>query len=320
MSNYSGKYADSGSSKTDARPIRTGDSEIVGADVPAAQISGSAGEASPPQQSFSRASDDLLLQAIRTLLGRNASPFAAGVYGLMRQLEPTFTFDGAGFKSFRAYLNDATSRGLVTLSPAPRGNDVVVAEASASGDRSVHPLVSATTLRKDLWDAFVDWNPQANYVFRRAANEVAALGPRESGGDGAVRINSARREDQLAWMRELADSTTDPQVREELDVALRGEEPARDFSRVLRERASVGRAWKRHLRRQILDRAAMWAYENGLPQSVLQPAASKELPSTRESIAEEDSAARARVLAILADLPLSELLKLRIPLEYALRG
>src|SRR5690349_17162320 len=103
MSNNSEKYADSSLSKTNARPTWTGDSEIVGTDAPAAQISGSAGEITFPQQSHSRLSDDLLLQAIRTLLGRNSQPFAAGVYGLMRQIEPTFTFGSLGFSSFRAY-------------------------------------------------------------------------------------------------------------------------------------------------------------------------------------------------------------------------
>lgn len=320
MSNHSEEYADSGSSTTNARPTWTGDSENVGADAPATQISGPAGGITSPQQGHPRPSDDLLLQAIRTLLARNSRPFAAGVYGLMRQIEPTFTFDSVGFPSFRAYLSDAANRGVVTFSPAPRGSDVVVAEASGSGASQRPALITATTLRKDLWDAFVDWSNESNYVFRPMTNEVVALMPGQSGGDGAVRIPSASRDDQLVWMRELADSETSAPVKDELDAALREDQPTRAFARVLRERTSVGRAWKRHLRRRILSRASQWAEENGLPESVLQPAKVQEPSSRREATTNEDQAARDRILAILADLPLSELLKLRIPLEYALRG
>ncbi|MCS5714696.1 hypothetical protein NVV95_09040 [Herbiconiux sp. CPCC 205716] len=237
----------------------------------------------------------------------------------MRQIEPTFTFDSVGFSSFRAYLSDAADRGVVTFSPAPRGSDVVIAETSGSGTDKRPALVTATTLRKDLWDAFVDWSNESNYVFRPMTNEVAALKPGESAGDGAVHIPSASRDDQLVWMRELAASETNAAVKDELEAALREDQPTRAFAKVLRERTSVGRAWKRHLRRMILNRASQWAEENGLPQSVLQPATIHEPPSRNQTATNEDSAARDRVLAILADLPLSELLKLRIPLEYALR-
>lgn len=321
MSNYSEEHTDSGSSQTDARPLWTSDSQTEAAslDVPvASQISGSAGDSSP-QQSLSRAADDLLVEAIRTLLGRNSRPFAAGVYGLMRQLEPTFTFALAGFPSFRALLQDAQERGVITMVAAPKGSDVVVSEA---GGRRVGPRATAATLRKDLWDAFVDWNPQANYAFRPASNEVVTLPAGDAGDEHAIRIPSASREDQLVWMRELMESETNEAVKAELAAALADEQPTRAFARVLRERAPVARRWKRLLRTRIVSRASEWAARQNLSDGVLLPAVTTSVPdklSKSARSANEDAAARDRILAILADLPLSELLQLRIPLEYALR-
>lgn len=318
MSNYSEEHTDSGSSTTDTRPLWTGDSQTKSAssDVPVApKLSGSAGDTSP-QQSPSHASDDLLVEAIRTLLERKSRPFAAGVYGLMRQLDPTFTFASAGFSSFRAYLNDAEERGIVTTVAAPKGSDVVVAEV---GGRRIRPRAATATLRKDLWDAFVDWNPDANYAFRPASNEVVTLSAGDPGDEQTIRIPSASRDDQLVWMRELMESEASESAKAEIAVALADEQPTRAFAQVLRERTPVARRWKRLLRTRIVDRASEWAAHHSLSDGVLLPAVTMSVPEKSGRPVSDDAAARDRILAILADLPLSELLQLRIPLEYALR-
>lgn len=321
MSNYSEEHFDRDSSTTNTDPLRTGDSvsDTVGTDAPAtSEAFGSAGD-TMPQQSHSHESDELLIRAVRTLLGRNSNPFAAGVYGLMRNLDPSFTFTAVGYPSFRALLNDAVSRGVITLTPAPRGNDVVISETAGTGARAEGVL---RELRRDVWDAFVDWSVDTSYALRPTNGQVVRLSPGES-DDGLIRIPSATREDQIVWMRKFAELESSDELRKKLLEGLESSQPTREFAHALRDDAPLSRRWKGFLRSRILDRASVWAADHGVRDDLLQPlmsTTSAGRPASRVvSAPNEDVAARDRILAILADLPLAELLQLRIPVEYALR-
>jgi hypothetical protein len=237
-------------------------------------------------------------------------------------MDPSFTYSGAGYSSFRALLNDAVSRGRVTISPAPRGSDVVVEEVG--NEAPVTPGVSVLrSVRKDVWEAFVDWSADANYAFERASGRV--IHPESDGevdGREIIKIPSAKRSEHLVWMRNFSELEPDKSLRADLLAALADPQPTRAFARLLQENTAIARRWKRYLRTCILGRASTWAAENDVPISSLELTAAASLPrreSTYAVNARGDEVARERILAILADMPLGELLQLRIPVEYALR-
>lgn len=285
------------------------------------------GGAGRPPQPVSR--DDalrLMSEAVATLTQTNPAPTAAGVYSLMRRSNPDFTYREVGFSSFRALLDEARKRGLVRTATTEDGADLTVhllAEATAApaqADRENAPILN---LRRDLWRALTDWSDDARYVFDR--NTLQTVREREASSsslDAIILVPSVRKSEQLTWMREFADAERSEASRASLLTGLSNDMPTRGFSLALRDMAPAGRRWKKYLRRRVLDRATTWATDNDIPLSSLveqadaSPAAA---PIASHLVQEEGDGTRDQILALLARMPLSELLRLRIPVEYAIR-
>jgi hypothetical protein len=268
----------------------------------------------------------LMSEAVATLTQTNPAPTAAGVYSLMRRSNPDFTYREVGFSSFRALLDEARKRGLVRTAPSEDGADLTVhllVEATAAPVQAGRENAPVLNLRRDFWRALTDWSDDARYVFDRTTlRTVRELEASGSSEDSVVLVPSVHKSEQLTWMREFADAEASEGSRASLLAGLSGDTPTRGFSLALRDMAPAGRRWKKFLRRRVLDRATTWATDSGIPLSSLveqadaSPAA---VPIASHLVQEEGDGTRSQILALLARMPLSELLRLRIPVEYAIR-
>lgn len=114
-----------------------------------------------------------------------------------------------------------------------------------------------------------------------------------------------------------------------LNEALSGSAPVFGFSKVLRDHLSTARAWKKFLRARVIERIMAWAEENAIdPVDLREPPRSEMVekngvltgaPDASVTWVPGEGDVRDRILDILALMPTSELLRLPIPVEYALR-
>jgi hypothetical protein len=279
---------------------------------------------SAPRQFTADEVVNLLVRAIHDLTAAGKVPIAAGVGARMRLLEPQYTAATTEFGTFRAIVAAGEARGLVVVESGE--NDLVVRAVADEPS----PAQYRITLRPDLWRALLDWEPTARYLFNRVTKQSRPSLAVASGDD--VLIASITREIQIEWMRRFADTQVTPSVRSELIAALDSEHPTHAFSTALGSSDTIRRRWKRHLRQCAIDHAIAWGRSNKIELSDLvapvepRPAISP-TPASRESVADEtshpglseDELLRQRLLTTIATLPLSELLQLRIPLQYTLR-
>jgi len=111
-----------------------------------------------------------------------------------------------------------------------------------------------------------------------------------------------------------------------LQEALQETDPVAGFSRLTRDNSTIKRRWSKYLRNRVLNDAMAWARKNDIPRdhilssSTLTPTPPPPLEKTVGNLrGAEEIDARRRVLAILESMPLHELLRLPIPLEYSLK-
>lgn len=256
---------------------------------------------------------DLLVAVLADLAPRNPTPAAAGVYSRMRATSPEFTYGDAGFASFRALLNEAESRGLVIVERAGDASDVTVRWTGLSAGSSAAPS-RLERISDDLWRAMLDWKLDAQYAFDRTTHRTSkgpASGP-------SVPTPTVSKETQIAWMKEFAALETGV-ASDALLAGLAEQDPAHGFGRAVRQLLPSSRRWRKYLQDRVLDRAQSWALENSIPIVDLaagMPRVSKDVHHAPR--ADSEDALRSRILDVLGRMPLSELLRLPIPIEYSI--
>jgi hypothetical protein len=293
---------------------------------PASEPQGAAGETSSLQPDSLR-SMELLLDGLRALAWKGSPPAAAGVYARMKRIDPTFSYTDDGFSSFRQLLEEAELRRLVVVDRTPGSSDVTVRGVNLSVTSEAGPAKPRSTsiqINVDLWQALLDWHPGAHYVFNRVSGKTTK-GTTADTADYVV-VPSITKDEQLGWMRAFAEAQDSHDTRQALLSALDEDVPVKGFSHAVRDLEAAGRRWKRYLKKRVLDRATTWADTQGIPLSAIESVkvpTKAEAPSSLEPStapqAADDGVLKARVLDILASMPLSELLRLPIPVEYALK-
>lgn len=273
-----------------------------------------AGEAdvSAPRQFSSDEVLETLMEAVRALEAAGKKPVAAGVSARMRSLRPGFALQGTQYSTFRQILEAAQSQGLIELDEGP--DDLTVSSRVATSPQGLPGEV----LRTDLWRAILDWSDDARYVFARGTRKTSPVTgtiPSDS-----VAVPSVGKQDRLVWMEEFTAQQRDAE-KAALEEAMREEDPALGFHRVVRSSEPMKRRWNRHLRARVIGTALRWASDNGIPESDIllerAPKGGGVAPTSARSNA-DDVALRQRVLKILSGMPLHELLRLPIPVEYTL--
>lgn len=267
----------------------------------------------------------LLARAVIDLGSTGRVPLAAGVGAKMRLLDPQFSQQTSGYKTFRRLLDDAALQGVISLVEIPGAQDIGVAYRQPAGPKALRsePL-EATHIQDDVWKAILDWNADVRYAYDRDLRRVQRIDT-DSVGVGEVAIPSVSQELHLEWMREFAAAEADKDVREALQKGLAQTEPIRGFAGATRRFEASGRRWKKFLKKRVLDRATTWAHDNGIALADIERVSLGAVSvqavhtDTDTGTVSGDSETRRRILAILALLPMSDLLRLPIPVEYALK-
>ncbi len=301
---------------------------------------------------------DLLRGSVHHLITKKRRTTAAAVSLEMRRRSGnTFTPAAAGFAAFREFLRFAEGVGAVTLLPPVPGGDIEVLSPTAEGtvyEPTTPPMVALRPIRRDLWQAFVDWSPQLQRAFDVRTSRVVTLPADRNGGSGVDaseerrawqedpdrfrRIVPLSREDQLQWMRVFVSQLPAGAERDQLDAALDDDYPLTAFVRAIRVLPDVQRSWRRTFTEQVTSAITRWmrqeqltvdiyhmpSAQSGEPARHVSTVGAATASSAQQSIpvrykADSSDELRRQVLEAVARMSLSELLRLPIPAEYLLR-
>jgi len=299
---------------------------------------------------------DLLRASVEYLVAKKRRTTAAAVsLEMRRRSDNSFTPAAAGFATFRDFLRFAEGVGAVTLLPPVPGGDMEVLSATVEGalTEPAPPKTAAPRpIRRDLWQAFVDWSPQRQRAFDVLTGRVVTLPTNKPGsGDNDAddplapwredperfrRIIPLSRNDQLQWMRTFVSQLPPGQERDGLQAALDADHPLSAFVETIRELPDVERSWRHTFTEEVTSAITRWMRQERLTVDIYhmpstlggEPARHNRAAGSRANTSAEqptlvphaDSAdeLRRQVLDAVARMSLSELLRLPIPAEYLL--
>lgn len=201
------------------------------------------------------------------------------------------------------------------------GSDMLLAPATAGDLLSAYarPL---PRLRRDFWRAFIEFPIPGTTRLYDTVEDKIVVEQSPTARKGII-IEPISRETQITWRRAFAEEQPES-VRGSLLGSLDGAGSSvfNEFARRLRENPTVMHAWNRFLQKQITDHVAAWAQANGVPEerwcsgtSRSEDGSSKEpMPLKTHSIGQ-----RAELYNFLDNVPIEDLLQLRVPLEWVLK-
>jgi hypothetical protein len=299
---------------------------------------------------------DLLRAAVDYLVAKKRRTTAAAVSLEMRRRSNSFTPATAGFATFRQFLRFAEGVGAVTLLPPVPGGDVEVLSATADGgltEQSAPPTTALKPIRRDLWQAFVDWSPQRQRAFdvrsgrviTVLANKVDSTSNNDSEESASWQEDPTRfrriiplsHDDQLQWMRAFVSQLPLSEQRDQLNAALDSEHPLATFVRTARALPDVERSWRRTFTEEVTSAITRWMRQEQLTVDIyhMPSAPSREpgrhvrtagsmadAPAKQSTLFQHEGDSpdelRRQVLEAVGRMSLSELLRLPIPAEYLL--
>jgi hypothetical protein len=255
------------------------------------------------------------------------------------------------FTSFKRFLEAAQARGIVDLTPAPRGPDVLVTPSgSAPGavDGADTQAVQAEDrprpaggrfIRRELWRAFNDWTEGELRVYDTETDEVLRFSPEpvpleppeqaakralwKENPDRFCEITPIGIDRQREWMHAFADSVTEP-MRTAMLLALANEKPFRAFSLAVQVDPATAARWQTERTRLVAEEIERWAQDNNLVVRIFEtrpPVARARVSLSPKSTATAGTAeaeVRRKVHAAIDRMPLSALYGLSIPIEYVI--
>ena len=280
----------------------------------------------------------LLQSVVHDRLASGRRTHSAGLKPAMQQRSNQgFSEIRLGFPNFRAFLEWAQDAGAVRLVPAPTGPDMEVLPAHPAADQAIPTSESRGLrgrIRADLWRSFVDWRTDWRRVFDRESGE-ARMFPREPHEVGDAPQHAALRaavtdnpnrfveiapipqDAQLAWMREFADAEADSPLNVQLQAALRDERPAAAFATRLRQTPTALHRWNRWRELRVAAAIQEWAGNHQLEVTIHDEPQRRFVEGPRLFVADmDDQALRQRLHEAIDKMPMAELLRLPIPLEY----
>ncbi len=306
----------------------------------------------PNQAASLTSAIDLLRESVQELISKDRRTTAAAVSLQMRKSTGnTFSPTIIGFDGFRKFLYFAEKVGAVTLTPAVAGGDVEVFPATvASPSSTAEPDHETQFVRRDFWQAFIDWSPKWCRVFDVKTNQIIrrpTLSDEKQDADSRLwavdpdryrRIIPLTEDDQIAWMRDFVDQLRERPESYTLEKALQGDRPIASFVETINQMPGLQRAWRQTLSRRVTSRITDWLREEQLDIDIYQlPFKPKSRTSGADAVSPREpknilrsgitsvhqgapsEELRRQVLEAVARMPLTELLRLPIPAEYLLR-
>ena len=231
--------------------------------------------------------------------------YAAAAKPLLTQALPSFDEKALGYESFRAFLKDAEAKGQVQLLLA-KGGDVEVLPAGASVP------VSGAPIRRDLWTAVTSRSEKYRYL-----PDVDRVVSDDHDGEG-VPLPVAGEARQLEWAEQFV-ASLDPEQAPELVKRFEAAETARQKFLLLVEDADVRRAWNRMRTQHVTKLLEEWRAENHLRLALQEPSRRRpRRPSDRphQAASSRDDLVRRRLHAAIDRMPLADLLRISLPVEY----
>lgn len=166
-------------------------------------------------------------------------------------------------------------------------------------------------IRPDFWDAFVTfpvprevrgYDPIADRIVKTSGSLPPSVKP----------ITPISRETQIQWRKEFIDALgTEGNPLTAVRSQLESPGSLGLFSRTLSGYPEMRSRWSDFLARHVRDVIQAWAKENDVEEVWL--------VTSHRQIA-EDGATRARLYALLDQIPIGKLLELRIPLGWLIDG
>jgi hypothetical protein len=265
----------------------------------------------------------LLVQVVQRLYAERHSPLPGALVKAQLLAETaskgaTFSEGELGFRNFLAFVKTVPDVAVQIR----MGSDMLLAPASAADTLSAYarPL---PRLRRDFWRAFIEFPvPNTARIYDPVEDKIFyEIVPTTR--DGTV-IEPISRSDQIAWRRNFSEEQPE-NVRGLLLASLEGSGTAifNDFARRLRENPSVMRAWNHYLQKQITDHVAAWATVNNVPEDRWCGGISRNDGSGSTANLEsrpQTMGQRSELYNFLDNIPIEDLLQLRVPLEWMLRA
>ena len=227
----------------------------------------------------------------------------------------TFSERELGFRKFIDFIRTIPEVAIQEL----LGSDILLAPANST------TLLAAYTsplpyLRRDFWRAFIEF-PVENTVRLYDPKEDKVLHEQVGTLRQGIEVEPVSREEQLQWR--VSFSAEQPEaIRKELQTALEGQRAGNaifnEFSRRLRENPSVARAWNQYLQKQITNRVKAWASKNEVPQERW-IASARGTHINAGDTKPQNLSQRAELYNLFDQLPIENLLQLRVPLEWVLK-
>jgi hypothetical protein len=213
-----------------------------------------------------------------------------------------------GFASFGAFMEQVPD---ISFERRP-GSDFLAAPAGSSKltKAFARPYIR---IRRDFWRAFIEFpKPGTIRVYDGRDDKVLYL-PAESPVEGP-RISPVPESVQLAWRRQFVESELEtlkgvsvPMLRDA------GRDAFNEFARFIRENPQISGAWNKYHQSLLSDWIMKWSADNGITFSSLETAVdsvlnTNSLPSSK----------RVELYNLLDQIPIDELMDLRVPLRWLL--
>jgi hypothetical protein len=272
---------------------------------------------------------------------RRAS-IAAGLKPRIQAIsEGQYSDTAFGYGSFRELLKDAASAGIVSLGQTPGGDlDVQLQGEAAFYSTEISP---GSQIRPDLWRAAIDWTPALIRYFDRTLGRAVMFPalPFSAADDDSwaeqrklvanepsrfVAIDPISEATTLAFMRSFA-TTREGDGQKRLLGALDGSNPASAFTREIRLTPGLAQVWHISRARQVAEHLAEWAKKNDVTVEIVEQRPRREgVPTekgadaldgrSQEPATIEFDRVRESVIEAVRRMPVSDLLRLPIPIEF----
>lgn len=243
---------------------------------------------------------------------------------LQRRSNGWFDETKLGFSRFKGFLEAARNAGIVDFEPTPGGDLRVFTRQPDIGTTKAPapPARRISFIRRDMWRAFFVWAPplqrwydldeQRAVMVRGEAGLLNHLAGRPR--DRVIQIEPVSMETQMSWMREFAE--TAGESREVLHQALTADRPFATFTHSVNQ-AGLTHEWREARQQRVVDVMRSWMTEHGVEIPLFTEPRSDERPVKLAS-RHSDGDVRQALHAAIDRMPLSEMLRLSIPLEYLL--
>jgi hypothetical protein len=266
---------------------------------------------------------ELLLRVVQKHYAERHSPLPGAFVKAQMLVEAqrdgtAFSERELGFRKFIEFIRTVPEVAIQGRS----GSDILLAPVTATELLAAY-ATPLPRLRRDFWRAFIEF-PIENAVRLYDPDEDKIIHVQAGAQRAGIVIEPVARESQVQWRRTFSEEQPEP-IRDNLLAALNGTGTAvfNEFARRLRENPSVMRAWNRYLQKQITDHVATWAAKHGVPEERwLAPSHGIQFFRADDEAAlvkPQNVSQRGELYNFFDQLPLQDLLQLRVPLEWVLK-